>query len=173
VFGLDQSEADDEPNQRWATTRRRSDGKASQSVAKEPWNGPTNSLFASNGTTIYHCPDDEQPDQMTSYLAIVGPHTAWPAPGLRKLAEIKNPAKTILVIEMEGSGVNWLEPRDLFAGQLKEGFAALAGSRGAAPHPEGFNVLFADGHVDTLPANMDAGELAKLIDIEQGDAERE
>jgi prepilin-type processing-associated H-X9-DG protein len=137
--------------------------------ANEAWNGPTNSLVASTATYEFHCPDDDQPFQMTSYLAIIGPNAAWTATGPRKLADFKNPAKTILVIEMEGSGVNWLEPRDLFAGQFKDGFVALAGASGTAPHPEGFNALFADGHVESLPANIDPAELMKMIDIDQRD----
>jgi prepilin-type processing-associated H-X9-DG protein len=140
--------------------------------ANEAWNGPTNSLVAANAISVFHCGEDHQAFQMTSYLAIVGPNASWMTSGPRRLADFKDPARTILVIEMESSGVNWLEPRDLFAGQFKEGFVALAGANRTAPHPEGFNALFADGHVETLPANINPAELAKMIEIDQGDAER-
>jgi|GEM_PF-1661311 len=136
----------------------------------EPWNGPTNSLVASNATSVFHCGEDHQAFQMTSYLAVVGPDSAWTTSGPRRLADFKNPARTILVIEMVGSGVNWLEPRDLFTGQLRDGFLALAGASGTAPHPDGFNALFADGHVETLPANIDPAELMKIVEIDQRDA---
>jgi prepilin-type processing-associated H-X9-DG protein len=134
----------------------------------EPWNGPKNSLLAAEGSPTYICTSYRQPVQMTSYLAVVGPHSAWPAPHARKLAEFKNPAKTIIVLEMPNSGVNWLEPRDLFVGQLKDGFGALIPPGALPPHSDGFNALFADGHVETLPANIDPQVLSEMLEVDPG-----
>ena len=134
----------------------------------EPWNGPKNSLLAAELWMNYHCPSDIQPGQMTSYLAIVGPRSAWPALQGRKLADFKNPAKTIVVLEVPNSGVNWLEPRDLFIGQLKDGLGAIIPPGSLPPHSDGFEALFADGHVETLPANIDPQVLGEMLDVDPG-----
>jgi len=134
----------------------------------EPWNGPKNSLLAVEWSPDYHCPADQQSGQMTSYVAIVGPRSAWPAPQARKLADFKNPAKTIVVLELPNSGVNWLEPRDLSVGQLKEGLGAIIPPGSPPPHSDGFEALFADGHVETLPANIDPQILSEMLDVDPG-----
>jgi prepilin-type processing-associated H-X9-DG protein len=134
----------------------------------EPWNGPKNSLLAAEGSPTYICTSYRQPVQMTSYLAVVGPHSAWPAPRTSKLGDFKNPAKTIVVLEMPNSGINWLEPRDLFVGQLKEGLGAIIPPGSLPPHSDGFGALFADGHVETLPANIDPQVLSEMLDLDPG-----
>jgi prepilin-type processing-associated H-X9-DG protein len=134
----------------------------------EPWNGPKNSLLAPEWWMNFHCPSDQQSGQMTSYVAIVGPRSAWPAPQVSKLAEFKNPAKTILVLELPNSGVNWLEPRDLFVGQLKEGLGAIVPPDSLPPYSDGFEALFADGHVETLPANIDPQVLSEMLEVDPG-----
>jgi prepilin-type processing-associated H-X9-DG protein len=141
---------------------------ARQLQPNEPWNGPKNSLLAAAWLATYHCSNDQQPGQMTSYVAIVGPRSAWPAPQVRKLADFKNPAKTIIVLEMPNSGVNWLEPRELFVGQLKEGLGAIIPSGSLPPHSDGFEALFADGHVETLPANIDPQVLSEMLEVDPG-----
>jgi prepilin-type processing-associated H-X9-DG protein len=139
----------------------------------EPWNGPKNSLLAAEWWMSFHCPSDQQSGQMTSYLAIVGPRSAWPAPQGRKLADFKNPAKTIIVLEMPNSGVNWLEPRDLFVGQLKEGLGAIITPGSLPPHSDGFEALFADGHVETLPENIDPKILGEMLEVDpEGDSDK-
>ena len=69
----------------------------------------------------FNCPDDPQNagnrcPNLTSYLAVVGPHTAWSGATPRKLSDFKNPSKTILLVEVANSGIHWAEPRDLYVG---------------------------------------------------------
>lgn len=50
----------------------------------------------------------------TNYLAVVGTQTAWP--GARSLASDEVPdglSSTILLVENQGAGISWMEPRDL------------------------------------------------------------
>lgn len=50
----------------------------------------------------------------TNYLAVVGAETIWPGAKSRKRGEIKDGASyTILIVENNGLGVHWMEPRDL------------------------------------------------------------
>jgi prepilin-type processing-associated H-X9-DG protein len=74
-----------------------------------------------------------------------------------------------MVIEVPNSGINWLEPRDLSVDQLKQnGLRGLIPSGGSALRPEGFNVLFADGHVETLPTDIDPQKLAPMLEVDPG-----
>ena len=53
-------------------------------------------------------------DTTTNYLAVVGSETMWPGVKGRKQAEIKDgTSDTILIVENNGLGVHWMEPRDL------------------------------------------------------------
>src|SRR5207244_10573632 len=56
----------------------------------------------------------------TSYLALVGPGTAWPGATPIKLNDLGDrAARTIMVLEVAGSKINWMEPRDLEISELK------------------------------------------------------
>jgi hypothetical protein len=132
----------------------------------EPWNGPHNSKFAKTVIRQYLCPADVRELPMSSFVAVVGPNTAWPSATARKLGEIKEPKRTILLIEIPNSNINWLEPRDVTIDELKNGLAGLIPPGGASPHSEGFNVLFAAGHVETLPVDIDPKKLIEMCNID-------
>jgi hypothetical protein len=78
----------------------------------EPWNGPNNSLLAQQAPDIFQCPSDaSRIGGTTSYFAVVGPQTAWPSAGGRRLDEfVDGPGQTLLLIEVAGRSVNWLDP---------------------------------------------------------------
>jgi hypothetical protein len=82
----------------------------------EPWDGPNNRRLANQAPSFYRCPSDLSPSSMTSYVAITGPGTVWGKP----LATVPpaDQSKTILVIEVGGPNINWLEPRDLDIRQI-------------------------------------------------------
>src|ERR1041385_2819216 len=118
----------------------------------------------------YQCPQHSTPAD-ANYLAVVGLNTAWPGAVGRKTSELKDPAKTILLIEVPNSNVNWLEPRDLTIEQIKRtGLKGLLPTTGEPPHRHGFNVVFADGHTETLPADIDPKVVATMLDIDPASA---
>ena len=151
----------------------------------EPWDGPNNrKLAASPPYQVYVCPTSRTlrtGSGATSYLAVVGPKTAWPGPKSRKIDEIRDgTSNTILVVEAHGLGIHWMEPRDL-------DFDAVAGSDGRDPkivgtvaHPyepglffiaEGgaINVAFADGSVYAIPWGVPGEALTPLLTADGGD----
>lgn len=79
----------------------------------EPWNGPHNQQLAGRIRDVYRCGWDlDRKSTETSYLAVVGPRTAFPGSQPRKT--IPDGAwDTVLVIEFDHSGIHWMEPRDL------------------------------------------------------------
>lgn len=131
----------------------------------EPWNGPHNSTISQLHWDVWQCPFDNVVLSQTSYLAVVGPNTAWPGPRGRKLAEFKDPSKTILVVEVANSGINWAEPRDLYVGQMAAGVNPKAGQGISSAHSGGANALFADGHVEFIPDGIDPKRLAEMFEI--------
>ena len=81
----------------------------------EPWNGPNNSKLHSRVVECFSCPTDEQtiPGQ-TSYVAVVGPETAWPAPGKARSRDFRDgKSNSLLIVDVANSGILWMEPRDL------------------------------------------------------------
>lgn len=82
----------------------------------EPWNGPNNRLLAAEMPRTYGCPSaggllggDE-----TNYVVVVGPGTVWPGATSVSLSQITDGTDdTLLFVEVAGSGISWLEPRDL------------------------------------------------------------
>ena len=77
----------------------------------EPWNGPTNSKLASDW--VYACPTHVS-EATTSYLAVTGPKCVWNDGPPRKLSDITDDhSRTIMLIDVGRSDINWKEPRDL------------------------------------------------------------
>lgn len=108
------------------------------------WNHPNNAWLAAYDAPSYFfwCPSgNSRVTKMTDYIAVTGPETAWPGAECRKLEEIKDgPANTILVLETAGSGIPWMEPRDVSLEDLLD-----KGLR--SNHAHHVHALFADGSV--------------------------
>jgi hypothetical protein len=79
----------------------------------EPWDGPNNRRLAEPMPRTFGFSDTKRPNT-TNYLAVVGAETMWPGAIGRKCGEIKDgTSETILIVENQGLGVHWMEPRDL------------------------------------------------------------
>ncbi|MEX0610954.1 MAG: DUF1559 domain-containing protein [Pirellulales bacterium] len=122
----------------------------------EPWDGPNNRLLANQISDVFRCPSDNpaKPDE-TSYVAVVGPRTIWPGAESTVFGDIPDGAtKTVLVVEVENSGIHWMEPRDLDISALKP--AARPGRKNpiASGHPGGPQAVMADASLRTLSKSM-------------------
>jgi hypothetical protein len=54
----------------------------------EPWNGAQNLRISKAWLALYQCPSDMQAENpTTNYLAVIGPHTAWPTATTSKSAK--------------------------------------------------------------------------------------
>ncbi len=109
---------------------------------------------------------------MTSYAMIVGPHAISDGPTPRKIDDIRGgPSNKVMVAECAGAGIEWLEPRDLKAEDIKS-FELDSGDRTKPPrginseHPGSANVLFCDGTVRTIHRPMDEKALGAILTID-------
>ncbi len=85
----------------------------------EPWDGPTNIKLQDEMPLAYWCSADPWPSvgrpTWTSYVAVTGSRTAWPASG-RRLADIDDrdgTSNTVLVVEHNARQIPWTKPEDL------------------------------------------------------------
>ncbi len=112
----------------------------------EPWNSPHNLALLDRMPNVYRCPSHDDLDNgMTSYVAVVGPNTAFTADfkplSLRDFTD--GTATTLLIGELRHQ-VPWTKPQDMpFDVPLP-----LNGL--GSHHKDGFNALFGDGHVRFL-----------------------
>jgi prepilin-type processing-associated H-X9-DG protein len=152
---------------------------------QEPWDGPNNSKLLMNPMPYayrwYQCPSDPRtgrgPGIWTSYVAVVGPRTAWPGAPMRKMSEIADgTANTILVMEDQSTGIPWMEPRDLMLDEALRVLTSPDPRVGGIHRQEGFfydyaggrNVAFVDGHVLLLFDGLPRDFVSNLLTIDDG-----
>jgi hypothetical protein len=142
----------------------------------EPWDGPHNRLLADAMPRVYRCPSDPgaKPDSpLMSYLAVVGPETAWPGEKARTFRDFKDgTSNTLLVVESHGSGIHWMEPRDLHTGQMAREINPSHGQGICSCHGsqrEIAQAAFADGSVDALSNDLTREEVEALLTIAGGE----
>ncbi len=120
----------------------------------EPWDSPHNQLFAGRAPDCFVCPDDQQFSAGdTSYCVVLGESYAFRGPQGVDPAQIRDdPATTLLIVETHGSGINWMQPRDVTAVDLAQGInSSIRGSCGSR-HPGGVaTVGTADGRGTRCP----------------------
>ena len=140
----------------------------------EPWDGPNNSLLVHRVKAPYHCPSSEEPNSMTNYVAVVGMQTAWPLDKSVRPSDIKDGiSNTIMVVEVAGSTINWMEPRDLSFVEATQGIdPPHTGPRITSRHVGGVNALFADASVRFLDDTTDPQALAEMCTIAGGEPKR-
>jgi prepilin-type processing-associated H-X9-DG protein len=141
----------------------------------EPWNGPNNSRLANRPPRVFNCPKDVDRNgranlPMTSYLAVVGPDTVWPAEHPTTISDITDGTpNTIHVVEVAHSGINWLEPRDLPLSELVPPGNSPPLKGMPSGHTGGSHVLFADGSVKFISETVPSETLRALLTRNRGE----
>jgi type II secretory pathway pseudopilin PulG len=148
----------------------------------EPWNSRNNSQLDAYGVYWYQCPSERAPGLGTSYVAVLGPRTAWPAPKVSRIKDFtRGTTNTILLSEMSESGIHWMEPRDLHFDQMEFRIYAASPLRSSSgrgsqqalssAHRGGAKVVFADGAVHFLSTDTSSQVLREMLLIDGGDEE--
>jgi hypothetical protein len=83
----------------------------------EPWDGPNNRKLLASCPSAFACPGDEDasdsPSGRTNFVAVVGPRAAWSGSRPKRDIELAPLDQTIMLVEIAGPCIPWLEPRDL------------------------------------------------------------
>ena len=128
----------------------------------EPWDGPNNSALADIALECFRCPSDGEPvERETNYVMITGEGTIGGLPNEAiDVSDVRDGmSNTIMVVEVAGSGIHWMEPRDLTIDEVLSGINSPSGTGIRSNHPGGVNVLFADGSIRFLDESVTAEEL--------------
>ena len=149
----------------------------------EPWDGPHNRELWDQIPSVFRCPsyshdgkhhDDgtTDPEQLTQYVALVGPETIFPGGESRGFEDVTDgTANTLLVVELYDHCVHWMSPRDV-AAQKFANLMAKEDSDDASPshHPGGVNVALGDGSVRFISqGRVDAKTLRAMTTRAAGD----
>jgi prepilin-type processing-associated H-X9-DG protein len=134
----------------------------------QPWDSPANQQLADLMPKVFRCPSDDSlgATSETSYVMVTGPGTVGDGAKAISLADIRDGlSNTVLVVELAGSGVNWLEPSDWDTSQSSFTVNEDTGADPQSNHPNVVNVLFGDGSVQTLNDWTDVEELRRLTTV--------
>jgi hypothetical protein len=112
----------------------------------EPWDSDHNKKLVAEMPVIYKSPKSTILDKgRTNYLLPTGKDTLYTGREGPKLKEIKNAAKTILVVEADDEhAVVWTKPDDLQFNAEKP-WTGLKGT-----YSNGFLAVYCDGHVESM-----------------------
>lgn len=137
----------------------------------EPWNGPHNSRLMDKGPGVFHCPSAaNRNSSATNYVAVVGDATLWPGNRSVRFEDIKDgAAKTIMLVEVADSDINWMEPRDMSFDQAVVGVNVDKQHGISSNHGGGVSFAFVDGHIDFLPDSISPATLRALLTIAGGE----
>jgi hypothetical protein len=149
----------------------------------QPWDAPKNKKLLAKYMPDFVCPIDPSANAtgatQTNYFAVVGPNAAWAGAKSRKLADFgKDASRTIMVVEVANSGIQWAEPEDLSLDTLgatggSPRSLALTSDHGRRDdfffvydHVPGISVALADGSVRFLrTGNRSPDDLRRILQI--------
>ncbi len=142
----------------------------------QPWFHPGNQRLATPIPATYRCPDDQRSRHSpgTSYVAIAGPASAWPAERRISFVDVTDGGSaTIAIVETSEVNVHWMSPQDLDLTEL-----ATTGKSGKplvlnSPHEGGSNVALLDGSVRFLADKISPEVLQALGTIDGGEVVEE
>jgi prepilin-type processing-associated H-X9-DG protein len=125
----------------------------------KPWDAPENAEEARTELGTYQCPSSPDLLNLTTYLAVVTPNSAFRATEQRKFSDLfDGRARTILATEVRTEhAVPWMSPADVDE-------ITVLKHRGSR-HDRVFNVLFADGHVEAMRDDVTPEAFQSLISI--------
>jgi prepilin-type processing-associated H-X9-DG protein len=141
----------------------------------EPWDGPNNKKLHGIEAPPYVCESARAGQRAknitdTGYVVVVGPRTAFPDDRCTSLSDITDDHdSTILVVEVAGSGIHWMEPRDLHVTQMARQINPPRGQGISSLHAGGANAVMADGSLQFLSDKIPPATLDKLLTIDGGE----
>lgn len=142
----------------------------------QPWDAPKNKKLLAERPFVYYCDNDPGANRAgsteTSYLAVVGPDTAWAGANVAP-----DPlSRSILVVEVNNSNIQWTEPRDFSLSSIEGNDSTSRSPPLSSNHGRdedfffiydrscGVNVATADGSVDFLRTeNVSTDSLRKML----------
>ena len=135
-----------------------------------PWDHPDNQYLADMMPQVYKCPSEASGNLSdTSYAMVVGPGCISDGPSATKMSQIRDGmSNTIIVVEVAGRGINWLEPTDWDTGSFSINDGSGAGIE--SDHSGVANVGFGDGSVRSLHSGIDPQALEAMTTISGGEA---
>ena len=132
----------------------------------KPWDDPVNKQAYETRVPIYQCPSSRDPQNHTTYLAVVAPHGCFRPTEHRKFSDIKDDhGLTLMVVEVdEGHGVHWMSPTNAGEDLLlsPETFAK-------ATHPGRVQAVCVDSSVIQLHSELKPETIRALISIDGHD----
>ena len=100
----------------------------------------------------------------TSYAVVVGPGTMWPGDESVCSRDVTDgTSRTLLVVEVADSGIEWMEPRDLHIDKLAPNINPASGQGISSKHPTGASGLFGDGHVEVLSEDLTPEQIRAML----------
>ncbi len=135
----------------------------------EPWDGPNNRKLASEmpRTFAFHHEENRKGNTTTNYLAVVGPETAWPGAKTLSSKDVTDgTGTTILIVENDGAGIHWMEPRDLSFADMD--FTPGSPNGVSSPYKV-HSVVTLDGQVRALRKTLMPGTLRALLTARGGE----
>lgn len=94
----------------------------------------------------------------------------WPETGSTAFSDVTDGlGDTIAVVEVAGSGVNWMEPRDLPLAEFVKGINRPAAKGASSHHSYGAHAAWCDGHVEFLPDGLPSSILEAMATRANGD----
>jgi hypothetical protein len=136
----------------------------------EPWDGPHNARLAGRIGDYYRRQGlDPDGTNQTSFVAVIGPGTAWPGSETRSRQDIRDGAgKTIVAVEMADSGIPWMKPEDLHFDRMSFKVNDASG-RGPGSKISGARALLGTGRVLELPDDFESATLRAMLTIDGGE----
>ncbi|WP_442481993.1 DUF1559 family PulG-like putative transporter [Aeoliella sp. SH292] len=134
----------------------------------KPWDAPENEAARNSPSPFHVCPsarlDDEQ---LTTYLAVVGPKFVFNGPSPRKFSDVKDGlSNTIAIVEVSpDKAVHWMSPHDADETFLFENPEESLKTN----HPGLFIAGYLDGHATGIPLDIDPKDLRAMLTIAGGE----
>jgi prepilin-type processing-associated H-X9-DG protein len=130
------------------------------------WNSPENLALSQTLIPIFTDPASaNSPLGQTDYLFLSGKGAVFEAGKTTKINDVTDGlSNTLVVVEVQNSGINWAEPRDVGISQPM--------SLPAGNHPGGNNVLFADGSVRFVSKSANPTIIREMTTKDGGESAR-
>lgn len=133
----------------------------------QPWNSKGNRSLEMPMSYVYRCPSDAGSATLynTSYVMVVGEGTIGGEPNESvKIADVTDgTSNTILAIEVGGSSIHWMEPRDMTVDEAITYITSPSATGQQHSHPGGVNVLMADGSVHFVASSIAPETLRRMM----------